>query len=356
MDPVCHTLVGAALAGAGLGRRSRLATTAAVIGANLPDVDAVLYLAGDSLYWRRGWTHGIPALLVWPFLLAGGLMAWDRFVGRNRPAGRPRASARLLLLTSAVSILSHPTLDALNNYGLRWLMPFSPRWFYGDALFIVDPWIWLALALGVAGSWWIARRAPESGARSRPARVALGLLSVYGVIMLGLGHAGRQVVRTQLSDRGVHVTATPMVAPVFASVVRRYVVAEVGPGYHVAGFRWWPVPRLDGGTRVIERNADHPAVRAARAAPGARGFVTWSRFPFFVVQPDPDGFLVIMDDARYAPTTGTSWAAVKVRVPAAAVNGGATAGVRVVDPTGPAHGRAWLRGALAAFLMATPCV
>ena len=28
-------------------------------------------------------------------------------------------------------------------------MPFSSRWFYGDTLFIVDPWVWLALALGV---------------------------------------------------------------------------------------------------------------------------------------------------------------------------------------------------------------
>ena len=28
-------------------------------------------------------------------------------------------------------------------------MPFSERWFYGDALFIIDPWLWLLLAAGV---------------------------------------------------------------------------------------------------------------------------------------------------------------------------------------------------------------
>ena len=47
-------------------------------------------------------------------------------------------------------MLTHPVLDWLNNYGIRLLMPFSPRWFYGDAVFIIDPWLWLALggALG----------------------------------------------------------------------------------------------------------------------------------------------------------------------------------------------------------------
>ncbi len=30
-------------------------------------------------------------------------------------------------------------MDWLNSYGVRLLMPFSNRWFYGDALYIVDP-------------------------------------------------------------------------------------------------------------------------------------------------------------------------------------------------------------------------
>ena len=42
-----------------------------------------------------------------------------------------------------IGTLSHPFLDWLNNYGVRLLMPFSGRWFYGDALFIVDPFLWI---------------------------------------------------------------------------------------------------------------------------------------------------------------------------------------------------------------------
>ena len=82
-----------------------------------------------------------------------------------------------LLLLSCVSIWSHPALDTLNTYGVRWLMPFSGRWFYGDTLFIVDPWVWLALGLGVLLS--------RLRASTRPARVALWLVFGYAAAMAG---------------------------------------------------------------------------------------------------------------------------------------------------------------------------
>ena len=78
---------------------------------------------------------------------------------------------RSLLLLSYVGVLSHVALDLLNTYGVRLLMPFDRRWFYGDALFIIDPWLWLALGAGV----WLARR---HGA-SRPARRALVAAALY---------------------------------------------------------------------------------------------------------------------------------------------------------------------------------
>jgi membrane-bound metal-dependent hydrolase YbcI (DUF457 family) len=31
--------------------------------------------------------------------------------------------------------LSHPALDFLNVYGVRWLMPFDATWFFGDVLY-----------------------------------------------------------------------------------------------------------------------------------------------------------------------------------------------------------------------------
>jgi inner membrane protein len=148
VDNLAHALAGAALAQAGLKKHTGLGVATLVIAANLPDVDAVSALAGRSLAWRRGWTHGPIALLVLPILLAAALLAYDRWQSRRgaRPPTRAPVRAGALLALAYVGILSHPPLDLLNTYGVRYLMPFSERWFYGDALFIIDIWVWIALA------------------------------------------------------------------------------------------------------------------------------------------------------------------------------------------------------------------
>ena len=146
MDPIAHTFTGMALAAAGLRRATPLAATALFMGVNAPDVDVFVSFGPEfeQLAFRRGWTHGVLALALWPFVLTGILLAWDRFVRlRRKPEAAPARAGPLLALT-ALAVISHPTLDWLNNYGLRWLMPFDGRWFYGDALFVIDPWFWLA--------------------------------------------------------------------------------------------------------------------------------------------------------------------------------------------------------------------
>src|SRR5262245_2067859 len=147
MDPIAHTFTGAALAAAGLRRATPLASAALLIGANIPDVDVLAGFAGgyEAIAFRRGWTHGVLALALWPILLTGALLLWDQRVRRRRDAGVPAARAGPLLALTTLAVVSHPTLDWLNNYGLRWLMPFDGRWFYGDALFVIDPWVWLTL-------------------------------------------------------------------------------------------------------------------------------------------------------------------------------------------------------------------
>src|SRR5215216_2877037 len=146
MDNLTHTLVGAALAESGLRRRSALGAATLLVGANFPDIDVVAVPLGRGLELRRGWTHGVLALVLLPVVLTALVLAWDRLVRRRRAPGAPRAgegdaaSVRpgQLLLLAAVSIATHPLLDWMNTYGVRWLMPFDGRWFYGDALFIVD--------------------------------------------------------------------------------------------------------------------------------------------------------------------------------------------------------------------------
>ena len=146
MDNLTHSLVGLAAAKAGLGRLSPYATFACVAAANLPDIDIVALAGGPAFYLKhhRGITHslvGTAALAVaFPVLL----FAAERLSARARGrAGRARLKG--LLVCSLLLSASHPLLDWTNSYGVRPLLPWDGRWFYGDLLFIVDPWVWLAL-------------------------------------------------------------------------------------------------------------------------------------------------------------------------------------------------------------------
>ncbi len=146
MDPLAHTLMGTTLAATRLRDSTPLAVPALVLGANAPDIDAVTMLVDRdlSLWFRRGWTHGVLAMVVLPIALTLLLLAFDRVAARVR-GKRPAARAGRLLGLSMLAVVSHPSLDWMNTYGVRFLMPFDGTWFYGDALFIVDPWIWLLL-------------------------------------------------------------------------------------------------------------------------------------------------------------------------------------------------------------------
>src|SRR4029434_1065315 len=149
MDNVCHTLVGAAFGEAGLKRGTRFGAAALMISANIPDLDVLVFATSTPpVSFRRGWTHGIGAQIALPILLTAVFWLLDRQRPR-RGAGAPQCHAGWLLLLSYAAVYLHVFLDYLNNYGVRLLTPFDWRWFYGDAVFIVDPWLWLVLRLCV---------------------------------------------------------------------------------------------------------------------------------------------------------------------------------------------------------------
>ena len=146
MDNLTHSLVGLAAAKAGLGRASPYATLVCVAAANLPDADIVALAGGPSYYLanHRGITHSIVGTLALGVAFPLLFFAAERLAARVR--GRaPRASLKGLLACSLLLSASHPLLDWTNSYGVRPFLPWDGRWVYGDLLFVVDPWVWLAL-------------------------------------------------------------------------------------------------------------------------------------------------------------------------------------------------------------------
>lgn len=341
MDPLTHTLVGTSLAATQLGKKTRLATPALVIGANLPDVDVLSYFRGEdfALGFRRGWTHGVLALVVLPALLAGLLMLWDRWHGR-RHLDR-RFSPRWILTLSYLACFTHPFLDWLNNYGMRWWMPFRDTWYYGDSVFIMDPWLWLVLGAG----WLIGRRPSRSAliaavvmatlvvwlvnsrapdylpvvgsvfavllvafiwqpktawlAAHRTSTTGLLLAAFYIGALISIHSQTVSRVQEELPERGIESVDELLAGPRPANPLVWDIVLGTEDVYLWGRFDW-----LEGGSLVMSE-AELPAAResphwnAIVASGQSPGFLSWTRFPWLETEIQEDTMQIYLMDARY---------------------------------------------------------
>ncbi len=335
-----------------------LATVTLVLAANAPDIDVFSYMRGEyfALAFRRGITHGWPALLVLPFLVTGLVLLYDLAVRRRLKPGAAPARARPLLVLSLVGVLTHPALDWMNTYGMRWALPFGDAWTYGDSLFIVDPWIWLVLggavflaaSPSVAGlaAWallsalassvvlvlpfgpvakaiWFGglvliavlrfRRGTSPALRRLPTP-SLAIAVVYIMTMIGADLAARRQVRAAAESAGLQATdvmVAPSPANPFSSDVE--VMTDVGfvPGLH----RWIGSPRvqlhpedivplIEGPVGVSVAELERIAA-LARLEPDVAHYLAWSRYPYVRIEADGTGWWVQFSDARYDGAAGS---------------------------------------------------
>jgi inner membrane protein len=199
MDNVTHALAGLLLADVTthvLARRTgtpvarpvrRTAAVLGVVAAELPDLD-ILYSGPvlgmgklGYLLHHRGHTHTVLAAVVAALLLWGLTLWWSRAV-REGPV------RRAMLALALAGTLSHIALDWTNSYGVHPFWPVDNRWFYGDQVFIVEPWLWV-----------LAIPPLVFGARSRVGRgLLLGALGLILVASFTLGVVPRAVAITLL--------------------------------------------------------------------------------------------------------------------------------------------------------------
>jgi len=146
MDNLTHSFIGLAASKAGLEKLSPGTTTLCLLAASAPDSDIVTLIFGRWAYLQhhRGFTHSIVGTILLALALPLVFYLIDALIARARNNAR---SIRLrgLLFASIVVSATHPLLDWTNNYGVRFLLPWNSRWFYGDLVFIIDPLLWMIL-------------------------------------------------------------------------------------------------------------------------------------------------------------------------------------------------------------------
>lgn len=159
MDNITHTLVGVlvgesaariprtnAASGLSADTRRNLFVTLMALGSNVPDLDFIpSQMSGNKLEYllhHRGHTHTILGALLIGVLLYAAVAVWCR----SRKHNLSCADRIQLALVAGLAPLLHIALDATNSYGIHPFWPFDNRWFYGDAVFIVEPLFWAACA------------------------------------------------------------------------------------------------------------------------------------------------------------------------------------------------------------------
>ena len=360
MDPLAHTLLGAALARTRLGRDRPLALPTLVLAANIADIDVVAYFwsSDTALAFRRGPTHGPIGLVLLPLIATW--VVW--MLGRHwRERAGPNARARFgpLLGLGYLGAITHPALDWLNPYGVRFLYPFDKRWFYGDTLFIVDPWVWLVLGAGVVLSQPVAERGARrantlfavtavltsgllvtadpilarvlwftglvailamrmtsrprtEGARRHAATAAVAVFVFYVAAATAGSRAARTVVSEALANEPVERW---MVGPLPLTPARREVVVATPTDILYGRFHWGDEPRFGWSGWAKPRPTANPIVETALGDPSIRGFAGWVRFLWAEIDEHPDFWEVHLMDARYTLERNARFGSAMVRVP-----------------------------------------
>ncbi|WP_456276727.1 metal-dependent hydrolase [Bacillus sp. AK128] len=111
-----------------------------ILGSQAPDLDTVLKLRNNAKYIRnhRGITHSIPAVLLWPLIIVGGISLF-----------LPAINLLHIWIWTFIAVILHVFVDIFNAYGTQALRPFSHKWIALGVINTFDPFIFFVHIVGI---------------------------------------------------------------------------------------------------------------------------------------------------------------------------------------------------------------
>ena len=278
-----HTFVGFAIAKTGAGKGVRYGTLTAVIASNLPDIDSIAGFWGTAAYLEhhRGITHSIIGIPLLSLLLAGVMYMFT---------GEFRRTFWIALLATA----THPALDYLNPYGLRPFLPWNRTWYYGDLLFIIDPYLDGILLAGMIAAWMLPHR-------SRLA-VSLSMLVAAGYIGVRIQLHSMAVSQIDKVAAGLNLGEVQKLAAIPNMWNPQRWDALLATPSEVVAFEEcaWPCDVIDIPYESIRSETAPPdVIRRALQSNSARALLNFARFPVTRVGHLDSGYRITIYDARF---------------------------------------------------------
>jgi inner membrane protein len=272
MDNITHSLTGLVLSRAGLRQFCPRAAILLLLSANVPDADILLAHRSELRYLEvhRGYTHSLPFL---PAMAAICVLVTAAVFREKLPWARA-------WLLCCLGVGSHLLLDWTNSYGIRLLLPFSPRWFHLDLNGLYDVWILAALTFAALWPLFGALVSREIGDRKPVGRgTAWFALAFFLVFDLGRGILhGRALAQmeSRLYDDAPAVQTAAL--PNSFTPLEWTGVVETAKTYRL--LRVNTAAQLDVSTgKIFYKPAITPGLKAAESLPAFRYFLYFARFP-----------------------------------------------------------------------------
>ena len=106
-----------------------------------------------------------------------------------------------------------------------------------------------------------------------------------------------------------------MVTPVFVNPFRREVLIDTGTRYEKGQLWFEPSPHFRPAGYGVDKGFEQPEASAALDTPRARAYLTWSRFPFMVVDRTTAPPRLLLNDYRYSDQSARiGWAFLGVEI------------------------------------------
>ncbi|WP_047155147.1 metal-dependent hydrolase [Aneurinibacillus tyrosinisolvens] len=250
-----------------------------IIGSHAPDFDMVTRIKGYASYLRhhRGITHSIPALFIWPLVLALSLAAVFQVT----------TYWMHLYMWSFIAVILHVFLDTLNSYGVQSMRPFTKKWIQLDILTIFDPFLFVLHTAGIVA--WL-------GFAYEPAVI---FPYIYGLTFLYIGLRAAQhrfLIRKALASMGAAETCR--VIPTFFWFHWGVIVETKNCFYtgKIVYGRLLVEQVYSRSTSAIQQN---PIVRATLKTEGVRAFLEFAQCIHVTWVERQHGYEVQWSDVRF---------------------------------------------------------